>query len=383
MNAQASNIANNIREYYFSKKLSSIKNLISEGKDIINLGIGNPDMPPHKTVIETLNTQSSYENTHGYQSYRGTYELRKAFGEWYYKNYKVKINPETEILPLQGSKVGIMYISLAFLNKNDKVLIPDPSYPAYAAGAKFTNAEILTYPLTEENSFLPDFKELRKTDLSEVKLMWVNYPNMPTGKNGSEKLFQDLVDFGNENNILICNDNPYSFILNDKPQSILSVPGAFDTALELNSLSKSHNMAGWRVGAVFGKKTSVDLIQKIQSNFTSGMFLPLQKAAEKALKLDSDWYKKINKIYKQRKKLACEILQKLNCTYDPSGTGMFIWAKIPDKFKNSIEFSDYLLEKYEIFITPGEVFGSNGKKYIRISLSNNTEDYKKTLKRIK
>jgi len=379
---QASNTANQIKEYYFSTKLTAIKRMISEGKDIINLGIGNPDMPPANSVISELNTEASFANTHGYQSYRGTDELRKAFADWYKKQYQVTINPTNEVLPLQGSKVGIMYISLAFLNKNDKVLVPDPAYPAYAAGAKFTGSDVITYNLTKENDFLPDFEDIQKNDLSNVKLMWVNYPNMPTGKNASPELFQKLINFGKEHNILICNDNPYSFILNDKPMSILSAEGAFETALELNSLSKSHNMAGWRIGSAFGAKCYLDEIQKIQSNFTSGMFLPLQKAAVKALNLKNDWYQKINEIYKERKRLVFELLNKLNCSYDSSGVGMFVWAEIPDYFKTGIEFSDFLLNKFDLFITPGEVFGLNGKRFIRISLSNPAEDYKKAIQGI-
>ncbi len=383
MNIQSSNIANNIKEYYFSKKLSSLKDLISEGKEIINLGVGNPGLPPDFSVIKTLHTYSSEEKNHGYQSYRSIPELRKAFSRWYKKYYDVDINSESEILPLQGSKAGIMYISLSFLNKEDKVLVPDPAYPAYSAGAKFTGSEIITYDLKEENNFCPDFNSLRKTDLSKVKLMWVNYPNMPTGQNASRELFKELIAFGKENNILICNDNPYSFILNDNPISILSVEGAFETAIELNSLSKSHNMAGWRIGGVFGAKEYIDVIQKIQSNFTSGIFLPIQKAAETALNSDNKWYEKINETYKNRREIVRKILDELNCTYGKSGVGMFIWAKIPEYFNRSIEFSDYILEKYEIFITPGEVFGKNGKKYIRISLSNNLEDYERALERIK
>ncbi len=379
---QASNTANNIKEYYFSKKLTSIKRMISEGKEIINLGIGNPDMPPANSVISELNTEATFSNTHGYQSYIGTDELREAFADWYKKQYHVTINPTNEVLPLQGSKVGIMYISLAFLNKNDKVLVPDPAYPAYAASAKFTGSDVITYNLTKENDFLPDFENIKKNDLSNVKLMWVNYPNMPTGKNASPELFQKLINFGKEHNILICNDNPYSFILNDKPLSILSAEGAFETALELNSLSKSHNMAGWRIGSVFGAKYYLDEIQKIQSNFTSGMFLPLQKAAVKALNLKSEWYQKNNEIYKERKRLVFNLLDKLNCSYDNSGVGMFVWAEIPDYFKTGIEFSDFLLNKFDLFITPGEVFGLNGKRFIRISLSNPAEDYNKAIQRV-
>ncbi len=275
-----------------------------------------------------------------------------------------------------------MYISLAFLNKNDKVLVPDPAYPAYAASAKFTGSDVITYNLTKENDFLPDFEDIKENDLSNVKLMWVNYPNMPTGKNASPELFQKLINFGKEHNILICNDNPYSFILNDKPLSILSAEGAFETALELNSLSKSHNMAGWRIGSVFGAKYYLDEIQKIQSNFTSGMFLPLQKAAVKALNLKSEWYQKNNEIYKERKRLVFNLLDKLNCSYDNSGVGMFVWAEIPDYFKTGIEFSDFLLNKFDLFITPGEVFGLNGKRFIRISLSNPAEDYNKAIQRV-
>ncbi|NOZ35691.1 MAG: aminotransferase class I/II-fold pyridoxal phosphate-dependent enzyme [Chlorobi bacterium] len=375
----SSNTANSIKEYYFSKKLAAIRKMISTGKEIVNLGIGNPDIPPHNSVIQELNAQSSFENTHGYQSYRGIYNLRNAFAKWYRHYFNVSINPESEILPLQGSKSGIMYISQAFLNKDDKVLIPNPGYPAYATGANSVGAETMLYHLKKENQYLPDFEEIQKYDLSNVKLMWVNYPNMPTGKNASKGLFRKLIAFGKRNNILICNDNPYSFILNDKPLSILSEQNAFDTALELNSLSKSHNMAGWRIGAVFGAKEYIDVIQKIQSNFTSGMFLPVQKAAEKALNLNDEWYQNLNKIYTERIKYVWELADKLNLSYNKNSIGMFVWAEIPEYFKNSFEFSDLLLKKTGIFLTPGEIFGSMGKHYVRISLSNSIEDYKRAL----
>ncbi len=377
-----SNTAKQINEYYFSKKLASVRKMNEEGKDIINLGIGNSVIPPADSVIAELNFNTIADNNHGYQSYTGIYELRKAFSNWYKKYYNVDVNPETEILPLQGSKVGIIYISSAFLNRGDKVLIPNPGYPAYAASAKMRDAEIIPYKLKSENSYLPDFNELRKNDLSKVKLMWVNYPNMPTGQNATKNLFEKLIAFGKENNILICNDNPYSFILNNNPLSILSVKDAFDTSLELNSLSKSHNMAGWRIGSVFGAEKYINVIRKIQSNYTSGMFLPIQKAAVKALNLDANWYKSLNKVYSENRKYVRQLSEILNLKYNKKSTGMFVWAKIPEYYKTGIEFSDFLLEKFGIFITPGEIFGTEGKNYVRISLSNNIKDYKNALSRI-
>lgn len=378
----SSNSANSIKEYYFSKKLGEINELRNKGIEIINLGIGSPDLPPPKIVIDTLNKFASMPDNHAYQSYKGISLLREAFSNWYKNFFNVEINPENEVLPLMGSKIGIMYISKAFLNKGDEVLIPNPSYPTYTSVTKIVEAKPVFFNLKKENNYLPDFNELKKLDLSKVKIMWVNYPNMPTGKKASNSFFEELVHFGKENKILICNDNPYNFILNEDYLSILSVKDAFDTAIELNSLSKSHNMAGWRIGAVFGNAEHLKLIQKIQSNMISGMFLPAQYAAVSALNIEKNWYKNLNLEYKKRLETVYLILDKLNCTFDKKASGLFVWAEIPSNFKNSYEFSDYLLEKYRIFITPGEVFGSQGKKFIRISLCNKKEVFEDVLSKI-
>ncbi len=374
--------AYSVKEYYFSKKITEINRLIKSGKRIINLGIGNPDLPPSNEVIKTLNAVTFEKDAHTYQSYQGIFDLRKAFADWYLKYFKVKINPENEILPLAGSKAGIMHISSAFLNKGDKVLIPNPGYPAYKSATEIVGAKPFIYNLDKNNNYFPDLKELSKKDLSKVKIMWVNYPNMPTGKKADKAFFTDLIDFGREYKILICNDNPYSFILNENYLSILSIEKSFETALELNSLSKSHNLAGWRIGAVFGNEKFINAVQKIQSNMTSGMFLPLQKAAIKALESEKQWYNNLNLIYEKRRKAVWKILDKLHCKYDKTTGGMFVWAEIPDNYKDGYELSDFLLEKYDIFITPGGIFGSNGNKHLRISLCNDVKIFEEVLNKL-
>jgi len=387
---QTSKAVNSIQEYYFSKKLNEINELKNKGINVINLGIGNPDSPPPQQVMKALSSFALEEDVHGYQTYKGISELRDAFAKWYKKYFNVKINHENEVLPLMGSKAGIMHISLAFLDKDDEVLIPNPAYPAYASVTKIIGAKPISYNLKEENSWnlkeenswLPNLDELGKTDLSKVKIMWVNYPNMPTGQKANKTFFKKLVDFGIENNILICNDNPYSFILNEDYLSILSTENAFETAIELNSLSKSHNIAGWRMGAVFGNEKYINAIQKIQSNMISGMFLPIQKATIEVLKIDDTWYKNLNNTYKERRKLVWQILDKLNCEYSKSSSGMFVWAKVPSKYKDAYELSDYLLEKHRIFITPGGIFGSEGNKFIRISLCSDTATFNKVLNKL-
>jgi len=357
-----------VQEYYFAKKLQQIAQLCAMGKDIINLGIGSPDMMPSENVINALNVSAVKENSHGYQSYKGIPGLRKAFSEWYKRDFGVSIDPEKEILPLIGSKEGIMHISMAFINKGDKVLIPDPGYPAYASSAKLCGAETLIYDLVSQNSWYPDFEAIEKNDLTGVKLMWVNYPNMPTGCKASEKLFTDLVNFGIKHNILIINDNPYSFILNNKPLSILAIEGSKEIALELNSLSKSHNMAGWRIGMVAGNEEYIRHIHLVKSNMDSGMFLPLQMAAIEALRSTPDWYSRLNEAYLKRRVIVYKLLDLLGCTYESDQNGLFVWAGIPHHWTNSEVFSDFLLDEYEIFITPGTTFGLNGLDYIRISL---------------
>ncbi len=372
-----------VKEYYFSVKLKEIDKMRQAGIDVINLGIGNPDMPPAPEVIEILKQQAESPANHGYQSYIGIPELRKSFSTWYRKYYDVSVNPDSEVLPLIGSKEGIMHISMAFINPGDGVLIPNPGYPTYSSVSKLVGAKIIHYDLIEENDWLPDFKELEKEDLSSVKLMWINYPNMPTGANAKPDFFEKIVEFGKKYNILICNDNPYSFILNDNPASILQVEGAKETVLELNSLSKSHNMAGWRIGMVASSSEIISYILRVKSNMDSGMFKPLQLAAAKALELDDSWYESINKQYKKRRKLVWEIMNTLGCTFDKNQTGMFVWAKIPASYKYGKELSDEILNKCHVFITPGFIFGDKGEKHIRISLCTNENLLNKALNRIK
>jgi aspartate/methionine/tyrosine aminotransferase len=371
-----------IGEYYFSQKLAEIARMRNSGVDVINLGIGNPDLPPPEFSIETPASESMKPGNHGYQSYTGIPQLRKAFAGWYSKYFGVKLNAENEILPLIGSKEGIMHISLAFLNPGDEVLIPDPGYPAYEAAAKIAGAKVVKFNLTEENGWFPDFQEIKKSDLSKVKLMWVNYPNMPSGAGGSKSLFEELIAFGNKHRILICNDNPYSFILNAHPMSILSVEGAKDVALELNSLSKSHNMAGWRIGMVGGDASMIEAILKVKSNMDSGMFKPLQLAAVQALQMPVEWYKKINEVYEKRKLLAIKLLEHIGAGFNKNQSGMFIWARIPEHFDHSAEFSDYYLRKAGIFMTPGFIFGEQGKNYCRISLCSNDDLLRVAIERI-
>lgn len=382
MKVSPANRTQQVEEYYFSKKLQEIAQLTAKGIDVINLGIGNPDMMPAENVISKLRETAENKKAHGYQTYKGIPELRKAFSEWYKREFSVTLSPEKEILPLIGSKEGIMHISMAFINEGDKVLIPNPGYPAYASSTKLCGGEVIYYDLVSENSWYPDFSEIEKNDLSKVKLMWVNYPNMPTGKKASKKLFQDLVNFGLKHNILIINDNPYSFILNDAPMSILSAEGSMDIALELNSLSKSHNMAGWRIGMVAGHQEYIGHIHQVKSNMDSGMFLPLQLAATEALKLGSDWYAQLNAVYQKRRIVVYRLLDLLGCTYEKDQNGLFVWAGMPEKWTNSEQFSDFLLNEYEIFITPGTTFGSNGKNFIRISLCITEPRLEECIKRI-
>jgi aspartate/methionine/tyrosine aminotransferase len=372
---------NSVKEYYFSKKLREIENLKSKGIDVINAGIGSPDLAPHPSVIAELQEQSTKEHAHKYQSYKGIAELRLAFSNWYQKYFNCNLDPDHEILPLMGSKEGIMHISLAFLNKGDKVLIPDPGYPTYAAAAKIAEANIITYDLKEKNNWLPDLKSIEKMDLSCVKIMWINYPHMPTGANVNNEDLSKIVAFGKRNNILICNDNPYGFILNATQNSLLQFKNEYKNLLELNSLSKSHNMAGWRIGMLGGNTDLIQAVLKVKSNMDSGMFYGIQKAAIKALYLSNDWYSEINKIYKNRRLLVWEIMDLFNTSYDKNATGMFIWAKLNNQ--NSIEFTDKILEKYAVFITPGDIFGNNGKGYIRMSLCSNENTLKEILNRIK
>tara|TARA_B100000963_G_scaffold213964_1_gene186552 strand:+ start:3708 stop:4856 length:1149 start_codon:yes stop_codon:yes gene_type:complete len=357
-----------IKEYYFSTKLREIRELNKRGKNIINMGIGNPDLSPPENVINALKKATKDNGSHKYQPYKGINQLRMGISDFYKKNYNISLDSDENILPLIGSKEGIMHISLAFLNKGDKVLIPNPGYPSYQSITKLVGAEPLFYPLLEKNNWLPDLDSLKLLVSDNVKLMWINYPNMPTGKNSNIEFFKKIYDFAVSNDILVINDNPYSFILNDNPVSFLSVDSSFDHCLELNSLSKSHNMAGWRVGMVVGSKNNIDTILKVKSNVDSGMYYGIQKGAIEALCLNSSWYKSLNKIYRERREIVFKICDKLVLTYDKNSTGMFVWAKINSLDTNSIEFVDNLLYNKEIFITPGSIFGTNGEGYVRLSL---------------
>jgi LL-diaminopimelate aminotransferase len=383
MKIELANRLNGIGEYYFSKKLTEIGELNKQAEQVINLGIGSPDMPPHPSVIETLATEAAKSNVHAYQSYKGAEALRKAFSDWYKKWYSVELDPATEILPLIGSKEGIMHICMTYLNKGDEALIPNPGYPTYRSAVQLAGGKCIEYELKEENNWGIDFDELQKKDLSKVKLLWVNYPQMPTGQLPTKELFEKIVAFGKKNNILICHDNPYSFILNENPMSLLGVDGAKDIVIELNSLSKSHNMAGWRVGVICAAKERIDEVLRFKSNMDSGMFLPLQLAAAKALALEKEWYDEVNKVYKSRRKKAYELLDLLGCEYSKEQAGMFLWARIPDKYKDAYEISDDVLYKARVFITPGGIFGSAGNKFMRVSLCSPEEKFEASIERIK
>jgi LL-diaminopimelate aminotransferase len=371
-----------IGEYYFSTKLREIEEMNKAGKQVINLGIGSPDLPPHPDVIKVLSEESAKPNVHAYQNYKGSPILRKAISDWYKKWYNVELNVDTEILPLIGSKEGIMHICMTYLNEGDQVLVPNPGYPTYRSAVKLAGGTCVDYDLKEENNYEPDFIALGKTDISKVKLMFVNYPQMPTGQNGNKQLFEKIVAFGKKHNILIIHDNPYSFILNEEPLSLLSVEGAKDIVIELNSLSKSHNMAGWRIGMLVGSKDRIDEVLRFKSNMDSGMFLPLQLASAKALSLGKDWHDSVNKVYNSRREKVYELLDLLNCTYSKDQVGMFIWAKIPEKYKDGYELADEILYNSNVFITPGGIFGNAGNKYIRVSLCGSIERFEEAIKRI-
>jgi len=364
---QKANRLTNVKEYYFSKKLREVAELIKEGKPVINIGIGSPDLQPPSNVVEALKNTMQLETAHKYQSYQGIPELRLGIRDFYKVNYNVELDAATEILPLMGSKEGIMHISMAFLNKGDKVLIPDPGYPTYASVTKLVEAEPVYYNLTKGTNWLPNFQEIEKNDLSKVKIMWVNYPHMPTGAIALKSDFKQLISFAKKHNILLVNDNPYSFILNNNPQSILAIEGAKEVAIELNSLSKTFNMAGWRVGMVVGNSEILKIILQVKSNMDSGMFLGIQKGAVEALKLSSSWFEKQDIIYEKRRMLVWKIFDALDCTYDKNNGGLFVWAKL-SKGKKAESFTDELLYKKNVFITPGTVFGTNGEGYIRASL---------------
>lgn len=371
-----------VKEYYFSLKLKQIDQMRKAGADIINLGIGSPDQPPSENTITRLCTEASKTDAHGYQSYIGIPELRKAFAEWYRKYFKVDLDPEKEILPLMGSKEGIMHISMAFVNPGDDVLVPNPGYPTYSSVTSLVGAGIRHYDLDEKNNWEPCLDRLEDSDLSKAKIMWINYPNMPTGAGGSLKTYEKLVNFALKYGILLCNDNPYSFILNNDYLSLLAVDGAKDTALELNSLSKSHNMAGWRIGMVAGDKEYISTILKVKSNMDSGIFRAMQFAAVEALNNPSSWFDTVNSCYLKRRKIVEEIMTLLNCSFDKKQTGLFVWGRIPDDIDDCEQFIEDILTKVNVFITPGFIFGSNGNRYIRLSLCADENTLSEAAKRI-
>lgn len=377
------NRVSTIKEYYFSKKLREVAELNAKGLDIVSLGIGGPDRPPHEDVIKTLGEEAAKSDAHGYQPYVGLPQLREAFASWYDRFYNVTLNPKSEIQPLIGSKEGILHTTLAFVNPGDGVLVPNPGYPTYTSVSRLAEAEIYTYDLTEDGGWEPNFEELEKLPLDKIKLMWANYPHMPTGKCASLELFQKLVDFGKKHNIVIVNDNPYSFVLNDKPLSIFNIEGAKDIAIEMNSLSKSHNMPGWRIAMVASNPTFIEWILKVKSNIDSGQFKPMMLAAVKALECDKSWYDEVNHEYAQRRLIAEEIMRTIDCHFDEAQRGLFLWGRIPDKYENSEQLADLLLYKSRVFVTPGFIFGSNGNKFIRISLCATQEKMQVALQRIK
>ncbi|MEO7767661.1 MAG: aminotransferase class I/II-fold pyridoxal phosphate-dependent enzyme [Ferruginibacter sp.] len=374
---------NGIGEYYFSQKLREIDDMNKAGNKVINLGIGSPDLPPHPDVIKTLHEEALKSHQHAYQNYKGSPVLRNAISKWYSKWYGVELNADTEILPLIGSKEGIMHICMTYINQGDSVLIPNPGYPTYRAAAKIAGANVVEYTLLKENNWFPDFEEIEKNDLEKVKLMFLNYPQMPTGQLPSKQIFEQLVAFAKKHSILLVHDNPYSFILNKQPMSLLSVAGAKEVAIELNSLSKSHNMAGWRIGMLVGNPGRINEVLRFKSNMDSGMFLPLQLAAAKALDLGTDWHDELNMVYSLRREKVFELLDLLQCTFDESQAGMFVWAAIPTRYKDGYQLSDEVLYNSNVFITPGGIFGSAGNQYVRVSLCCTEEKIGEAMVRIK
>ena len=374
----------NVSEYYFSRKLKEVAKMNAEGKNVISLGIGSPDMPPSEETINVLCENAKKPDAHGYQPTVGIPELRKAMANWYKRWYNVDLDPATEIQPLIGSKEGILHVTLALVNPGDKVLVPNPGYPTYTSLNKILGSEIINYNLREDNNWQPDFDELEKMDLTGVKIMWTNYPNMPTGANATMELYEKIVGFARRHNIVVVNDNPYSFILNRKPISILNVPGAKECCIEFNSMSKSHNMPGWRVGMLATNATFVQWILKIKSNIDSGTFRPMQLAAAQAYQNSAEWHEEANiNVYSRRRKLAEGIMDELGCTYDKNQVGMFLWGKIPESYNDVEDLTEKVLHEARVFITPGFIFGSNGKRYIRISLCAKDEKLAEALERIK
>lgn len=373
---------NTVKEYYFSEKLREVSSMVAAGNPVINIGIGSPDLPPHPKVVAALKESLDHPKVHQYQSYQGVPELRQAIADFYQKHYQYNANPISEILPLMGSKEGIMHISMAFLNPGDKVLIPNPGYPTYQSVTRLVEAEPVFYDLNAQNQWQPNFDDLDRMDLSDVKLMWVNYPHMPTGANAQKDTFEKLIVWAKEKDILLVNDNPYSFVLTDHPQSMMSVPGAKDVGMELNSLSKSFNMAGWRVGMVLGNQKNINAVLKVKSNMDSGMFYGIQRGAIAALQVQDSWFKKLNNIYNERKKLIFKLATLLKTDFDTNSSGLFVWAKMRNTSMSSVHYIEEILQKHHVFIAPGSIFGSQGEGYIRFSLCVEAEQISKAIKRI-
>jgi len=371
-----------VQEYYFSKKLREVAGLILEGKDVINMGIGSPDLAPLPSVVKALKASLSHPKAHQYQSYQGLPELRQGIADFYQRHYQVAVDSTSEVLPLMGSKEGILHLSMAFLNPGDKVLIPNPGYPTYESVTRLVEAVPVFYDLKPENNWEPDLAELDKMDLEGVKLLWVNYPHMPTGANAKQAVFEELINWARKNNILLVNDNPYSFVLTDKPQSVLTTPGAMDVAMELNSLSKSFNMAGWRVGMLLGNEANIKAVLKVKSNMDSGMFYGIQQGAIAALQAPDSWFEELNKVYDKRRQLIYELATLLGSEFDTNSSGLFVWAKLKDSTLDAEAFIDKILYEYELFITPGTIFGSQGEGYIRFSLCVEESQIRKAIERI-
>ena len=373
-----------VNEYYFSRKLKEIARMNAEGRNVISLGIGSPDMPPSEETVRVLCETAQRPDVHGYQPTIGIPELRRAMAGWYKRFYHVDLNPDTEIQPLIGSKEGILHVTLAFVNPGERVLVPNPGYPTYTSLSRLLGCEIVNYNLREDNGWQPDFEELEQMDLSRVRLMWTNYPNMPTGANATLPLYEKLVDFARRHGIVVVNDNPYSFILNDRPLSILNIPGAKECCIEFNSMSKSHNMPGWRVGMLATNPRFVEWIVKVKSNIDSGTFRPMQLAAAQAYSNSDEWHEQMNRtLYRQRRHTAEQIMQALECSYNPNQVGMFLWGRIPDAYRDAEELTEKVLHEANVFITPGFIFGSNGARYVRISLCAKDDKLEEALRRIK
>ncbi len=376
------NRLNTVSEYYFSAKLREVAQMNAEGKHVINLGIGNPDLPPSEATIEALCADARRPDAHGYQSYNGLPELRQAWAGWYARWYGVELDPDTEILPLIGSKEGVLHTTLALVNPGDGVLVPDPGYPTYTSASRLCEARVIPYPLDEARGWTPDFEALERMDLTGVKLMWANYPNMPTGARATRSLFERLADFARRHGIVVVNDNPYSFILNDEKLSILSVPGARDVCIELNSMSKAHNMAGWRMAVLASNAQFVQWVLRVKSNVDSGMYRPMMKGAVQALHNPPAWHDEMNRVYARRRATACRIMDALGCRYDPGQVGMFLWARIPDRYRDAAQLADEVLYGKHVFITPGHIFGERGTRHVRISLCCNEQMLEEALRRL-